>query len=273
MERVVIGLLGLSIRVVLPLLLLGAVHSCSIKEDRSGCPCRLTIDFSEVDAAAHPAMVVSLSDDNGFSYSDTLRVGTAAGEAFPEEYTVNVPRGGVRLNVWSDVPAEYLSDTGLSIPEGQTCPPVFMHSASVETGGETARETVHLHKNYCALTVNFVLEESAFPYSLRMRGEVDGYGLDGRPRAGDFRYGFHLSDFGESVVSLPRQNDASLILELLEGGELLRSFAVGNYIASSGYDWTSADLRDLTLWIDYSNTRITLSVVGWEDVYAFELTI
>lgn len=247
--------------------------SCSIKEDRQGCPCRLYLDFSEADPVRNPELVLNISDGNGLVWSDTLRAESCDGGLYPSEYMVEVPRNGVYVNVWSGVPAEFLADSGLIIPSGRDCPPVYMHNASVGTDGEIAYDSVVLHKNYCSLTLNFVQPEDGFPYRLRLSGLVDGYCLDGSLKFGEFLCPLELSSVGSTVVNVPRQADGSLCLHLTEDGTLLKTFAVGNYIEASGYDWNALDLGDLTIDIDYSNAKVTLKTSLWEETFSYEFVI
>ena len=43
---------------------------------------------------------------------------------------------------------------------------------------------------------------------------------------------------------------------------VLRYFAIGEILAKNGYDWTSPDLADASLTIDYASTAITLTIGG-----------
>lgn len=70
---------------------------------------------------------------------------------------------------------------------------------------------------------------------------------------------------------LPRQNDASLRLDLMDGSGLLKSFALGNYMTMSGYDWTAQDLQDASVTVDFACTKITVSVGAWENSYDFDI--
>ena len=71
----------------------------------------------------------------------------------------------------------------------------------------------------------------------------------------------------------PRQKDNSLRLEGIEDGNLLRVFALGEIIAASGYDWTTENLRDVTVEIDYSKTDVIFTIEGWKQEFSFVVTI
>jgi hypothetical protein len=75
------------------------------------------------------------------------------------------------------------------------------------------------------------------------------------------------------MAVLPRQIDASLMLEVDDGKGGYKAFALGQYIVSSGYDWTAEDLEDITVTLDYALTEIRLVIGGWESVYEYEMEI
>ena len=72
---------------------------------------------------------------------------------------------------------------------------------------------------------------------------------------------------------LPRQIDNSLLLDIISDDDRRRTFAIGNYIEASGYDWESMDLKDITLDIDYARTDITFRIDAWERTVQFEVVI
>ena len=106
---ILIGLLGL-----------GALASCSVKEDRSDCPCWLTV---EADKA------ISLSAWFG---SHQILDNHPGGLV---EHTV--PRGLVEI---------VASHGEFKVMEGHQMDSLFAQRALVDTDGETAGYTVHLHK-------------------------------------------------------------------------------------------------------------------------------
>lgn len=265
--------------------------SCSIKEDRSECPCRLRLDLSPVDAnVVGGKLLLSIRNEDGFSYSDTvdLSVGTGLLE-------VKVPRTGVRVNLWSCEAADFVGEDGLVIPFGDECPSVRMFSSYVDTDCETCTETVGIIKNYCRLTVMMDESDKYWPYELNVSGNIDGYRIDGTPRTGEFSHYLVPPDEVSSTkkeaqlprlednlpgnreaalvreLSLPRQKDASLKLSVLEKTSVLKTFALGNYICQSGYDWTAENLQDIVVKIDYACTRVSIVVGPWEHSYDVDI--
>ena len=261
--------------------------SCSIKEDRSECPCLLRLDLSSVDAdAVGGKMLLDVRNEGGFFCRDTVDLREGAGIR-----EVRVPRTGVRVNLWSCEAADFVGEDGLVIPLGDECPCVRMFSSFVDTDCETRTETVGVIKNYCRLTVMMDESDRCWPYELNVSGNIDGYGIDGTPRSGEFSHYLVPSVSSETDVegalqsfaddrqetvlvrelSLPRQKDESLRLSVLEKGSVLKTFALGNYIRQSGYDWTAVDLQDIVVKIDYACTRVSIAVGPWEHSYDVDI--
>ena len=78
---------------------------------------------------------------------------------------------------------------------------------------------------------------------------------------------------GRSVLRLPRQGDDSLLMHIVFSDRIVRTFALGSYIAASGYDWAALDLEDLTLNVDISLTSVTVSTDLWSKTEEMEVWI
>ena len=256
-----------SSEVLLYLVSLMLCLSCSVKEDRDACPCRLMLDMNEIDTSVirQAELVVSTSD--GFSYRDTL-----GAEEFAGTYMVEIPRGVAGVGAYFGADGYVSEDGRLEIEYGQACPPVYMFSSLVEAYGEKVEEKVVLKKNHCLMTIHVQGDED-FPFRLAVRGAVDGYEPGGRPSVGEFMYSVGVDFDNATYVVVPRQIDNSLRLEVSDGSGILKSFALGEYMHASGYDWYEADLKDVMLNLDYSRTRIVISVSGWNEEHVFDVII
>ena len=67
--------------------------------------------------------------------------------------------------------------------------------------------------------------------------------------------------------------DNSLMLDLISERGGVRSFAIGNYLAESGYDWAEDDLEDITVTIDYAATSARFIIDRWSTTLHFETVI
>ena len=133
-------------------------------------------------------------------------------------------------------------------------------------------ERVLMVKNHCIMTIQVEAEE-AFPFRLEAKGNINGYEPGGKPSEGEFLYAMNVDDDGVCRLTLPRQTDESLVLEVHDETGTLKTFALGEYVAASGYDWHEENLRDMTVSLDYSLTRVAISVAGWREEYVFNVVI
>lgn len=241
--------------------------SCSVKEDRNVCPCNLVIDMSDVDTSVVKSAELVVGSSDGFIARDTLRAGD-----FETGYVVPVPREDLSVGVYFGA-EDCVDDSGrLGIDYGSECPEVYMHSSQIRAEGEQIVEKVLMRKNHCIMTIHVEVEE-VFPFRLEAKGNIDGYKPGGMPSEGDFLYAMHADQEGVCQLTLPRQTDESLVLEVHDDTGHLKTFALGEYVAASGYDWKEDDLRDITVSIDYSLSRVTISVVGWREEHIFNVII
>lgn len=235
---------GLSWRSALPVLLLCGWASCGVKEDRSACPCFLTVAVKNP-VPGHPVGLSFRCD--GFEAmrevtADTLLV-------------VPVPKKEVEVLALSG--AALPSREGkLQIPLGFDSPPLYLFRGRVDARADTASVNVLLHKHFCRLSMHFDGPPGwGEPYWAEVRGKVDGIDLDGEPSGGAFSC--RLDNGG--AVRLPRQGpEEELWLDVAMPDRVVRSFTLGTQMLNAGYDWTAADLADLDLCLDFSVTTLTL---------------
>lgn len=240
---------------------------CSVKEDRTACPCRILLDFSSVDTAAVTAVDMLVNASGGFVHKKCLHA-----DEIDAIYTVSVPQGNVTVNVSTGADGMVYDDGSLVIPYGSECPEVYMHCSGFEAMGELYRHEVLLRKEHCILTV-YVKADGAFPFNLSVKGHVNGFTPYGKPSEGDFMCAAGAESDGGFRAVIPRQLDSTLKLEVNDGSEMLKVFALGEYLEASGYDWDAVDLENVTVSLDYSLTRLTVYVEGWDHEYAYDVVI
>lgn len=241
------------------------LSSCSVKEDRTVCPCVLILDLEGIDRQMVSDAYLFAASADRLEFSDRLVL-----EDIGDEYVTSVPRGKLHLSVWSSCSHE-LTFGGIDIPLGKDCPRVYMHDSDLELIDEEVRETIHMHKNHCVMTISTEAGRMSFS-GARIIGNVSGYTSEGLPAIGKFEYVLDDSnDDNECEVVLPRQTDASLALLVDDGYGDVKSFSIGQYIVSSGYDWTAPDLEDITVLLDYALTQIIIKIEGWESVFTYKV--
>ena len=246
--------------------------SCSVLEDRSGCPCRLLIHISRPENAAVPEDSLSLLL-SALSWQECRSLALPPADLLE----VTVPKQKEKMSLLAavsrGVPGN-LSASGFEIPLGTDCPTgLLLGACSVDTDREEASCRLDLHKQVCRLSIHLKSGEDHFPFYVRVFSDVSGYTPSGALLKGDFS--FDLPPFDEdgyAVVGLPRQapDGGALRMEILFSDEILRTFALGAIMARGGYDWTAPDLADADMELDYARTLLTLRTGTWSETVEIE---
>ena len=235
--------------VFLLLFLIISWASCTVREDRSKCPCRLSISFISVPEGGASVRIDDGNSLRGMNITrDTLLYADAAG-----------PRTLLTAHT-----APSWSTDGYRIPEGEQCPELYLSTRMVNTACESQELSMTLRKCFCWMSLNVRGEKgSQSPYSFRVRGNVNGVNADGSPSAGPFSCEVPPS----LTLRLPRQLDGSLLLDIVAGNGTVRTFPLGRYLSEAGYSWLTPDLEDVSLDVELSVTKIYLTIDGWGPEY------
>ena len=219
------------------------LSSCSIKEDRDGCPCWMTVEMPG-QAGDDGCVVLRLrgnSDEDAVDYeyqvTEAVRAGVGALEyevprgsvgvsavAFGNEIPGRAGYDGERAGYDGGMPdlvghdgksAEYDGDE-IRVPVGEQMDSLYGFFKMYHTRCESILCDVELHKEFC--TVSFTLGEDGYssPYRIEVWGNVAGVSAwDLMPVLGEFRYA-PMQENGVYQVRVPRQVDNSLELVMLE---------------------------------------------------------
>ena len=226
-----------------------ALVSCSIKEDRSDCPCYLTVDAERV-----------ISVDGWFGTKSLFNV---IGGFVDRQ----VPRGIV------DIVA---SHGRFSVPEGQQMDSLFAKRIPVDTDGESAYARVTLCKNFATIELDFKDEDDGrTDYDLLATGTISG--VDARslnPEEGSFSFVPAPNTDGRGYAfRVPRQKDETLKLLLSKDGNIVETIDLGYLVAKTGFDWKAESLGDIAILCALPAHTFTITVKEWEGPVTFEITI
>ena len=266
------------------------LSSCSIKEDRDGCPCWMTVDLSDVAESRwkspevqsnieHQDVTKSPESRSNVAENVLLRLrGNSDEDAVEYEYQMTeavradagtleyeVPRGSVGVSAVNPV--------RLTIPVGEQMDSLYGFFKMYHTRCESVLCDVELHKEFC--TVSFTLGDEGYssPYDIEVWGNVAGVSAwDLMPVKGDFRYA-PVQKNGVYQVRVPRQEDNSLELVMLDDDDIVDRLPLGEYIARSGYDWTAEDLADVNVALDLEMQQVMITVSGWDGVVVMDIVI
>ena len=265
------------------------LSSCSIKEDRDRCPCWMAVEMPEQvghyggqvdndDCVVLRLRGNSDEDEVGYSYQVTEAVKPDVGAL---EY--EVPRGSVGVSavaVGNEIPGQagydgivgYDGDE-IRIPVGEQMDSLYGFFKMYHTRCESVLCDVDLHKEFC--TVSFTLGDEGYssPYDIEVWGNVAGVSAwDLMPVKGDFRYA-PVQKNGVYQVRVPRQEDNSLEMVMLDDDDIVESLPLGEYIARSGYDWAADDLADVHIALDMEKQQVMIKVSGWDGVVVMDIVI
>ena len=217
-------------------------------------------------------------DEVGYSYQVTEAVKPDVGAL---EY--EVPRGSVGVSavaLGNEIPGQagydgiigYDGDE-IRIPVGEQMDSLYRFFKMYHTRCESVLCDVDLHKEFC--TVSFTLGDEGYssPYDIEVWGNVAGVSAwDLMPVKGDFRYA-PVQKNGVYQVRVPRQEDYSLEMVMLDDDDIVDSLPLGEYIARSGYDWTAEDLADVNVALDLEMQQVMITVSGWDGVVVMDIVI
>lgn len=251
-----------NVRVLLLSLLL--LCSCSVKESRDGCPCWLDIDISECGRVSDVLLLKGWNDSEGVSLFG-IRAGV---DSYPDGVTATVPRGSITYCAYTPLSDNTLRGLQTCILSGYQSDPLWAYVATVSTAGETARDQVHLHKQYAQMTIGFDKGSGVDPRVTLLRIRSSTSGLDLRsltPISGEFDYTAASRPDGLWSIRLPRQAaPEDLRMDIIVEGEAPYEIDLAAAIAGQGYDWSAEDLDDIWIGVDYGTSSVSLKVELWQ---------
>ena len=238
--------------------------SCSIKEDRDGCPCWMSVEMP--DRVGHDGSVVlrlrGNSDEDAVDYTYKFSESIKADVGILE---YEVPRGSIGVSV--------VNSARLVVPVGEQMDSLYGFFKPYHTRCESVKCEVELHKEFCTVSFTLVDEHYESPYDIEVRGNVSGVSpWDLVPASGAFKYA-PVAEEGVYRVRIPRQVDASLEMVMLSNQEIVSRFPLGEYIIKSGYDWAAKDLSDVSVALDLEKQQVMVTVSGWDEIVVMDVVI
>ncbi len=255
-------------------LLLSFLFSCTVKEDRSACPCLLTVDLSKsLDAGITPPSLwdrdlqLFLFPESGEELRQVIRY-----EEAEPEYVFRVAKGDVGVSGVLGLDSGIVEGCVWTLPEGVQSDGIYVSSDRVSCLGEEARTVLEMNKQ-------FVNVEITGLDSLGRRMEVTAAcsGLDllsCEAVPGRFRCPLACEADGVCRFRLPRQSGNDILILLYdETGRLDNRIPLGLYLEEIHYDWSAPSLTDVSLYIDRVMASVSISVSGWTYTIEFPYTI
>ena len=158
----------------------------------------------------------------------------------------------------------------LTLPKGCEADSLFIHTSMVDCKGDSALDTILLHKQWCTMNVTINNARQDRRYVVTLDGNWAATKI-GAPNAieGEFQCRARAISDGLYQVRIPRQGDNSLTFTLEEyaldgsiSSRILR-FPIGVAIQTSGFDWGRLDLDDIDVIVDYASCTILADILPW----------
>lgn len=231
--------------------------SCSVKEDRTTCPCWLTIDMTGCDPAPY---VSGVSSGGILETRERMEAGKETfevGRNIASTFVCSIP----------EQPGGSLDGSIYRIRDGHDADSLWAFAGTADCRGESATVEARLHKQYATVTLRVAGEDdgSPYPFTLGVSGKVCGMDLlTLKPVNGEFHVNLEERE-GMFTFNLPRQLAGDRLWLTASDGEDTDKLPLGEWILETGYDWTADDLKDIDMELDYARASVTISVEGWED--------
>lgn len=234
---------------------------CSVKEDRSNCPCIVSVKTQSSDCSGI------------FFYDGDVLLESKMMEAYvlcTGENSTAIRRCHLTTAVVTGCDSLELTDSTVISACGQQFPKVNGLVSVDDAHREFLTVEGILHKQHCVISVMVRSSNSIIcPYRARFLASCNGLVLRSMEGAcGKFCYETSFDTDYRCQVILPRQKDNDgLYMELLSiEGENLGKINLGRYFLEAGYDWNADDLDDIDIIIDYSLCTITININEWNHV-------
>ena len=235
--------------------------SCSVIEDRDGCPNWLTLDFSRCSGIASEA-----SDSLWWEGGQAAESFVLAESGYERTYVVR--RGAVSVLAWMNAGSLGVSGGKSRIAQGHQSPELWVFSCDTLAEGEETRVVVRPHKRFCRLRVvfpSFDRGDSLFRAVVTSTscGEYLGTGSAVK---GDFSFSPVIGADGEFGLRLPVQGFGDLSLAVYGAdGSLACSYDLSAVLSERGYDWSAMDLADVTVSLILGGADVSVTVGDWYD--------
>lgn len=247
-----------------------AISSCSVKEDRTPCPCFLNVSFQDREHITSRVGMV------GYRETEVFREGIMV-EEYDPYWVKAIHKGLLDFAAWKGVSRSKDNGHYVTIDLGNQCDSLYAFHDVVDATGEMAYTDVLFHKQFCTVHLDIMKRPAELQgYHFLVEGNTCGFDMfDFSPVSGAFCYDA-VATPGARIVDfrIPRQSDDSMMVTIDyhygDGKvEAIAELPLGEYIRATGYNWSTEDLQDIYIMIDLVVGRLVISVDGWEDGVTF----
>lgn len=249
-------------KILLTAVLIVACTSCSVREDRSGCPCILTLDVSDCPRFGADLSIKVWSDgEENFS-------GIIRSAEHPSGWSCRTGRNTAEYFACIPLGTMVSDRHSIKTAPGNQADSIFAYGKILSTRDETVLDKVFLHKHHMQLDVVFAKDGTGRSGvgQVSVNADFNGLSLPSmEPLEGEYSFKT-VPEEGRCRIRLPRQGDGSITMDVTaEDGSSLATVDVGSLLDKAGYSWDSVDLADVELDLSEIEVGIAITVTGWED--------
>ncbi len=243
--------------------------SCTVKEDRSLCPCYTFVDLTHYINSGHKTALVTVR-----SGSETCSEEIELINYEDRPYELALPKGTNHISVISGLKNTHIKSDSLVTPYGLESDALWVYNEKFVCNDDQYNLTAVPRKNFCKMTIIVVglTPGQEYDFSFRVKADCNAIDLyDSEALEGEF-YGpaTQSGTLGLFSVCLPRQKSSNLLMDICDHSneevvEAVHTIDVGSRLSQEGYDWTRADLLDVNVTVDYSSMDASIEIVRWID--------
>ncbi len=251
---------------VLAISLIYSLSSCSVKEERLSCPLLYELHYEEHISIKSVKLI--LQNENYWNKADSLLLNKDS------VYTTLVPKHDFRLLAVSPANIILSKDFSYQCEDNTDYPDLYVCKSLYKRYEEKVLDTLHLHKNFSRLKINFkdFDSKSNLIRAIAVYSKTSGFDAKYNVlRKSWHRYLDHISE--RMSVNIPRQVDNSLILKIFFDNEKSKTFYLGNFLQEINFDWAKEDLDDSNINIDIDLLTFNISINIWKEETKFNIII
>ena len=240
--------------------------ACSVKEERSGCPCYLHVSFAAPDTSG---TAVLLGWDGTPLFREQVRI-----ERHRPYWVRPIEKGTFTLTACKGVDAASLDGHQVTFRSGQQSDSLYAFHEPVDATGDLAYADVRFRKQFATVFLDIRKPADQIrSCTFLVEGNTCGFDLlDFKPVPGPFRF-IPKPEEGQSIVSfrIPRQSDNSITVTVVREAAASARIPLGELIEKLGYRWDTEELQDIYVAVDIVFGTVEIGIAGWEEGATFQL--
>ena len=259
--------------------------SCTVFENRDGCPNYLVVDLREVDKTIKEWQMWLFDEDGALLLKDTIHR-----RFYQEPYMISVPRAdNVKCLMWGNmrnatrIAEEYSYRTYFEKLPDVWADSLYFFADTFSTKRENSYVKVTPGKEFATVDIyikgwvgnDYEAEVAIICASSGFYVTKDFLGGETVTKASVQELGDCYTHFRSRILRQPDTENVLLKLYIRDlnpdgsHGEIKVDTEVplGEYLFENGYDMNDISMEDIEIEIDYSYNRFMVKVADWEAVY------